>query len=443
MRGTLLLLTFLLLSGCADSAATCAASCESGCDAAGRCLGGSAGDGSGATGGAGSGGGSAGSGAAGGSAGEGAGAAGGSAGEGAGAAGAGSSGGAGGGPVPTLTVDEYCAQHGLGGCSLLTACGYYTTQAACESFYGSINYCESARAALKDGRVRFDAALAASCVALRAGSSCAVPTEPTTELDCSRVFDGQMANGQSCLEDSDCASGSYCTSYPTTCGGTCQPRKPVGSIAERPNECEKRLGFYGGRCVTLVPPGGACSPIAPEISTQPCALWSTCDGTQCRPFRAIGQTCSTPYECLYGECRDGTCGAYVGLNGACRPGNGLRCAADLTCLSEKCVPLGGGGEACVYWSDCQRDHYCSSNGAGTVGTCLARKAAQSPCDVWWECVSGTYCDNTQHLCLPEREPGAPCVSGAECRAPCNLSACWTPSCTEGVCSAPFCVDPTP
>ena len=307
------------------------------------------------------------------------------------------------------TVDQYCTQFPSASCGFLVACGYYEAQSSCETFYSSFDYCAAARVALSAGRVRFDAALAAQCVSLgRANTTCTPFTATTSGPDCRRVFDGLIANTHTCLEDSDCVAGSYCTSDPkVSCGGACQPKKQLGAAATRAGECATGLSFYAGACVTPQPVGAACSPVSPSLYPRPCVTGAICDNTVCRAYRRPGESCSS-YECFYGECRSGTCGEYIGLGGAC--GTGLRCAADLACLSGHCAPLSTSGGSCSSWVDCTRDLYCSA------GTCVPRKTAQASCSSTTDCRSGLYCDATQHVCLALKPVGASCTRVRSMRA---------------------------
>lgn len=144
-----------------------------------------------------------------------------------------------------------------------------TNQAECEVAFAA-RYREIAidEAALAAGRLGYDGAAAAECIAAIEGLTCG----GTTGTDaCQRIFVGQVAVGATCEDDDECAGEAWCQ----------------GGLDE---------------CVALPPIGAAC-----DIS---CMTGAYCDfsiGTgTCVALKSNGTACSLGGECQSGYCDEPT-----------------------------------------------------------------------------------------------------------------------------------------
>jgi hypothetical protein len=139
----------------------------------------------------------------------------------------------------------------------------------------------------------------------------------------------------SCLSDSQCVPGDYCTSY---AAGACLPRGAPGAACSSNDACASMA------CL-----GGTCCKIA-------CTVGGTCGATACT---ANGGACVYPTS----QCSNQTCGsatteieASYCSNGSCPPGTPITCP--LGCIGSACL---GGGSSSGSGTD-------SSGGSGGSGS---------------------------------------------------------------------------
>ena len=196
------------------------------------------------------------------------------------------------------------------------------------------------------------------------------------------------ANGP-CDESGDCGSLLYCDSGSDLCtivpnvGQDCRPdlggdpcagalvcrydgvQRTCTVGALEGESCSSRIPCDPGlrcsettnRCVTLSPPGGACS------SLENCPAFHECVGRVCTPRPVLGGSCTPLLPCLIGICRDGSCGY---------PDPGLFCTEDLQC-EFGCIDPGDGARVCADPTDvgggCSDDRQCvtGSECVGTIG----------------------------------------------------------------------------
>ena len=297
-------------------------------------------------------------------------------------------------------------------------------------------------AAVRDGRMAFDAGAAQRChAALRDTVSCSnVAPEPSA--DCQGAQTGLVPTNGACYSDAECDRTAWC--YLATCPGTCQPRKPAGAqttattLSGMARECQDGLTRTDGTCQAIVGPGGSCAPIPPATGTRTCVPTHYCGpGQICTARKAPGAACTVnecavPYACVAG-----TCGKAADIGAACsaqRP-----CKYDLFCDSAVlwgdgvCSEPSSAGGPCRFPWDCQAGLYCSGTMALKVrGTCAAQKPTAETCGGVdpGECAAGN-CINGR--CAAYQTAGQACTTGT-CGA--NLTCATT-------CVPVGCFDPTP
>jgi hypothetical protein len=189
---------------------------------------------------------------------------------------------------------------------------------------------------------------------------------------------GQLANGASCADGTQCQSG-YCLSNamttPTTGCGTCGPALtgaqscntasdcPWGSACLVPHGACGQLGAAGSTCLVadnclwgLACIQGHCA--SPQPAGGPCTDNSECDylggfacsGATCAalPVASVGQLCGSIGNAnvrtlcgASGFCNSsGTCQAAVSDGAACDPLTGPNCMPPAQCLGKMCTVLG-------------------------------------------------------------------------------------------------------
>ena len=119
-------------------------------------------------------------------------------------------------------------------------------------------------------------------------------SERVYDLYCQGIFEGQTPAGQACLEEEECAPGSFCD-Y----GGvdaSCTPYRGAAEDCIDNLECGPTMACIGDVCSDVSGEGGACD----EQSDCDSTLW--CDTTDhCAPMGAAGTPCMDDFECA-GAC---------------------------------------------------------------------------------------------------------------------------------------------
>jgi len=260
--------------------------------------------------------------------------------------------------------------------------------------------------------------------------TCTLRAKGATGVGCGAYFcDG--VNGlcpTSCAVDTDCASGYFCAS-----GGVCQATRAAGKPCNTDSggdcnvagcrECGGALVCKDGYCCTSACTGscqtcaktpGTCTSVVNADDPDTCTGATSCSSAgACK--RNLGQSCSLGTDCASGFCVDGYC-----CNTACSGGCDECSSSPGTC---KIVAQGSGGTSpacgayvcngslascptnCGRDDDCATGYYCSA-----AGTCLARKAQGSTCNI---------------------------ASGADCRTA-GCRACSSGNCIDGYCCDSLC-----
>ncbi len=252
----------------------------------------------------------------------------------------------------------------------------------------------------------------------------------------------QLANGQVCLDGSECVSGNcvdgFCCNGP--CSSACQACSTV-----------KKGGGTNGTCGNIA------------VNTDPddeCVGAASCNGTGACALSPNGTTCNTGDECASGFCVDGVC-CNTSCTSACqacttaKKGSGLNglCGSIATgtdpddeCSGATVCAPGGcklpNGEACVSGLACQTgfcvDGVCCDAACNTTClACIGSKKGGGPDGVCGDIPAGTD---------PDEECGGPtaCTGAGACAllaegTACTLSAeCQSNFCVDGVCCNSAC-----
>lgn len=205
------------------------------------------------------------------------------------------------------------------------------TEAECvttfEAFYDML-VIDNIKAGVDAGRLKYDGALAGSCLSQVAGDCSTLSDEGVQPADtaCDKVFVGLVADGGDCAQGNECAT--------------------AGAF------CDKAQGAMMGKC------------LAPAKEGESCDMVSCADGLVC-DFGAMASTCIKPLA------------------------DGQMCTSDYVCVNEncdtasgKCAPKKAIGEACSGFTQC-KDAYCDFQ----TSVCTAKKDDGAACMSFDECKS--------------------------------------------------------
>ncbi len=322
--------------------------------------------------------------------------------------------------------ERYCSSHRREYCRTLQRCGLFASAMVCESSLTEFD-CGVTPPGIADGRVRFDGAAAATCLAGLDAIACGA----LTFTECPGVLTGLGVADALCFgSDRECGANLYCDSS-MTCPGRCKASAAIGATPTPGQSCVQGAYVYEGKCVAYAAVGASCAADRECVESAFCNLTTTL----CEAKHAVGEACGGYGQCLgVLKCQAGRCGSLANVNTACNETtfcmNDLRCGDAGTCLSR-----GGGGAACTPETDeCTLEFFCNSE-----NTCEHYRDEGQPCTVTGgECgLSGSlYCtaDFTSDggVCAKARPPGEACAAPFEC---------VTGLCSNGMCVG--CIDSTP
>jgi hypothetical protein len=309
-------------------------------------------------------------------------------------------------------------------------------------------------AAVRAGRIEYDAHAAGRCVQGVAGTDCMADIYSDETLsDCFSALKGKVETGGECYSLYECGAG-FCDSATTgACPSTCPQTLGEGESCALHFGlgCDLRAGLIcsGGECVK---PAGLKQPCVDNNGCQTGLICTTTgEGTPslCRPLHKRDGQCSSDATCapgLYcnGDDEGGVCKPRITEGGACGAGSytidaalrGVQCADGLVCrgagltklgeiIAGKCARTAVEGETClvegtdtqVLASGCQTGLICPE------GTCVL-PPAEGPCALHGTCQSGVaYCDSNQ-TCTTLKPRGDACQFDIECQGGlCLGSAC--------------------
>lgn len=267
---------------------------------------------------------------------------------------------------------------------------------------------------------RYDEGIRRGTLSVNAGaeSACAVRFEGTCEWEaladvgsglgglaalagsfsCSEVVRGQIALGDACGLNEECAGEAFCT-------GVCTTLLPEGGTGCRHDgECAAGLACLSTVCVSLPAVGFACA----VREGRRCALGGRCEAGMCVDVS------DTPGV----------------LGGACGVGV-APCGAGLYCSESRCTSELRAGDACVNGLGgaggvgCARGLWCTPMGqcAATLregDACVPTSGGAAACSSPLVCGQGNQC-------ITPRDNGEACVTAVECASRnCEAARCAAP-----------------
>ena len=315
-------------------------------------------------------------------------------------------------------------------CSMLARCpwpgGALRSEADCrtetETTCSDVSFLEATVAA---GRMTFDAAVAAECLAATRDLSCDDFYErvATTMLPhpaiCQTAIQSVVPAGETCHVGIECAAGNRCV-FGADCPGTCKAWTAPGGACDVAHPCETLVATCTAGVCTLLPAtvGDACLNGACSYPLVCGTLTSTC-----QPAGLEGAACHAQGECLFGlVCFRAT----PAVEGQCLPlrqadescFEDAHCSPDLVCAGGLCKPPPTVGEPCPELR-C-REAWC--NTGEVTPTCAPLPNEGEPCVQFALCAGGLWCDFG--TCAALKAAGADCVAHRECASNrCYGSAC--------------------
>lgn len=324
------------------------------------------------------------------------------------------------------------------------------------------------------------------CQVCSSGTCGNVPVATDPFDQCTHACNGSGSCGTNCDEDTDCASGYYCS------GGNCVVQGGGGDACTSSNQCGSGLvcsvdgvccnSTCSGTCESCLNAenGGAgqgvCAPspqhtdYASECAPGSCSGSSSC-GTSCSQDSHCdgtawcnGTTCITKYPngnacsetrqcqsgiCVDGVCCDGACGGQceacdnVGSVGTCTPTSGAPHGARPVCS--------GDGTACNGVCDGSSRTQCALPGGSVECRPASCSAGQETAQTF--CVGNGSCPAaTVNACAPYQCGGTGCLSSCTVDTQCQLGyrcevgACVPArpngeACTANTeCASGYCID---
>jgi hypothetical protein len=352
----------------------------------------------------------------------------------------------------------------------------FATVEGCKAVLGAMSSdqgggVDSLVAAVKSGKVKYDASSAQAC--LTAAANCAAFSGDQGEpAECKATFTGTVANAGACSQNEECIS-SYCQK--TNGCGVCGTRGAEGAActgnnsqcadglvcASASNKCTKApTPALGNSCnqSSECPTGAYCGGgatrtcLAQKDGDAVCDASDACksgfncqqsgkDQPKCVAVAKSGAPCATTGSdpmaaceagnvCIADKAGAGTCKPVANLGGAC--GDSLECRGyDLTCVAGKCAILGAKGATCTPPTSQFKPLSCLPNLTCSGTTCADFPAIGQPCPEH-QCAKGAMCDNG--TCKAPPGDGENCSS--ECADGFNCSFDQTTG--KGVCKAIVC-----
>jgi hypothetical protein len=235
---------------------------------------------------------------------------------------------------------------------------------------------------------------------------CVTPTPPTQ--GCTPYLCASNACGMSCINDGQCAAGSWCS------GGACIAKLAQGSLCGGTNQCQSGFCVDGYCCDTGC--GSACQACAAAKKQNNLANGTCGQATDaqndprglCSPQAA--STCQTDGKCSGGACEKWVSGT-VCVNASCSSGSQTTqgtCNGTGTC----------GGSATTACSP-----YVCNGTTSCFGACTTSA----------QCAAGNFCSG--NVCIGKLGTGAMCAAGGDCTSGfCTDGVCCTTQC-NGACQA--------
>ncbi len=321
--------------------------------------------------------------------------------------------------TPPITFAAYCDGFVDWYWTSLNHCygdGPYPASGAAELKDNFREACLRAQPGVASGRLRFDGAVAADCIAALATVKCT--QQPETITACDGVFESTVAEGASCYDaearffgigGSSCANG-LCAG--DECPGHCIPYPELGAPCVFGQCAPEHACNAMDRCEVKKAEGEPCDGAfcADELA---CAMVS--GALRCTRVAQEGEACSETLPCSGpATCSSGTCKVRVAVGEGCyldeQCPNGTFCSGEGD--ARTCRAPGAVGAACTQDKECDPAVAVCSRRDGSAGTCLALPSVGSPCDNSGRCAPGAWCHHTDSapngLCESKGARGADC-----------------------------------
>jgi hypothetical protein len=270
--------------------------------------------------------------------------------------------------------------------------------------YGSSGECASLEAAVVAGRLRFDAAAAASCLELVRTAGCQSPAPNPSP--CLRVYQGLVAPGGTCRRThNECADGFCEIEGGDGCQGTCQALPRIGQPCGAYQFCAGDAYCKMGTCAARVHAGVG----------EPCTAGQCQDGV-------FGEV----LHCKMGSGDSGRCEALLPAGASCS--DDPQCQAGLHCpfstrICTRGVPAGG---SCTWGEgECAEPGACHTLPGMTTGTCREGAAPDGTTCAGFGpdlVICAGYCDTPgieDGVCRSEKMLGDNCMLHDECPGRCD------------------------
>jgi hypothetical protein len=264
----------------------------------------------------------------------------------------------------------------FGGTNL--AIGPYHDEGGCVDAF--VRQCEASSQATDEaiaaGRITFDQDRANQCLNTRreAVATCDADTLFNNIDDCNDLFDGAVADGDTCFNTNECAEAG------STCEIENEPNPDGTFVVTLAGTC-KGQGDLGEPCL----PGGQCNDENLRCLTDADTFEQSCENP-----RGPGERCQNNFDCQ----------------------DGLRCEFGETDLV--CTAAAGPGEDCDFDDDCQEGLACLED-ADFNTTCQVRGGAGVRCFGDDDCQNGLLCatdpDTFREVCQATAGSGEPCPDG--------------------------------
>lgn len=239
-------------------------------------------------------------------------------------------------------------------------------------------------------------------------AACRAAWEAGDDAGCDAVLVGTLADGSTCVSDSECAS-LRCELPDDGCAGVCTARSTSGQSCSSDSECVSGLACLSSICE--VPPelGEAC--------VTRCASPLYCTSAHvCASRLSEGTACSAS-ECATGlTCRGGRCSSPPAAGETCWPAYLTRCAEGARCVGDVCTAEAPDGGPCSETVECEHGSRCVD------GSCADVRGLGETCTDTATCAFGTECRDGRCRALPD--VGAPCST-----------SCLRGTCTAGTCQS--------
>jgi hypothetical protein len=279
--------------------------------------------------------------------------------------------------------------------------------------------------AVDSGKVSYDPALAAQCLADIAARTCDELDNRSSDI-CEQAVAGTVPLDGDCQFDFDCQGKNYCK-FSGSCPGKCAPREAAGGSCNQNDDCQDGL---------------VCSKQT-NACVKPAAANESCGG-------GVAPDCASALFCVGADAQSGqagTCQATADVFSAtsgqtCSWAAGPLCAGDLACVYSSvtgpnptgtCQAKVASGAACKTVSipnQCPSGEYCAGPTTSLDGTCTAKPAAGEPCattPIGTVCAAYTRCESGN--CVALQANGGPCSQDA---------VCYSEHCVQGGCKINAC-----